>query len=605
MKERVKKTAAVFLCMAAIVMVFLALPKKVQATGSVSGNTTGNVSGNNTNTGNTGTNNNSNTSNNSSKVYINDDMRAEADAEMLYYKESLIRREDPEQYIIDELESILYSGIYYIAYSENMTETEMWSFVGTVKAQMDAAVAKTGTVTTTSEFLTVGNNWATPTVSYGGKVNIVLPIINLGEEELTDLLVEPAVDSDVNKWPFVPDSTGYVQNFPEIPGCPSKNYEDALKNRREVTWQFKAREDVLTGYYPLNFKIWYSKGGIRCSEPVQVTVYVYCQGKPGSGRIGMSAQDNVSQPRIIVTGFTTDPGDVYAGDTFTLTIHVRNTSKDTAVNNVLFDLEAVEGGTESASGTTNSYAAFLPTSGSSAIYVDRMEANSETDLQIQMSAKADLSQKPYVVTVKMKYDTDLKADLTDEAKVSIPVKQESKFDTTTPEVMPTNIMVGEQANVMFQINNTGKTTLYNLQVKYEGDSVSGGEAFIGNLQPGGMGNVDSMVNGIAGTMDDGKILAVITYEDDAGNVTRVEKEIELWVSEPVYEDPMVDMGMDMGMMEEEPKSRTGLIVGIIIGVLALAAAGTVVFLKVKKKKKAVKELAEDLFDLDNDIDKGL
>lgn len=585
MKERVKKTAAVFLCMAAIVMVFLAVPEKVQAAESVSGN---NMS-----------------SNSDSIVYIDDDMRAAADAEMLYYKESLIRREDPEQYIIDELESILYSGIYYIAYSENMTEIEMWSYVGTVKAQMDAAVSKAGTVTTTSEFLTVGNNWATPTVSYGGKVNIVLPIINLGEEELTDLLVEPAVDSDVNNWPFVPDSTGYVQNFPEIPGCPSKNYEDALKNRREVTWQFTAREDVLTGYYPLNFNIWYSKGGIRCSEPVQVTVYVYCQGKPGSGRIGMSAQDNVSQPRIIVTGFTTDPEDVYAGDTFTLTIHVRNTSKDTAVNNVLFDLEAVEGGTESASGTTNSYAAFLPTSGSSAIYVDRMEANSETDLQIQMSAKADLSQKPYVVTVKMKYDTDLKADLTDEAKVSIPVKQESKFDTTTPEVMPSSIMVGEQANVMFQINNTGKTTLYNLQVKYEGDSVSGGEAFIGNLQPGGMGNVDSMVNGVAGTMDDGKILAVITYEDDAGNVTRVEKEIELWVTEPVYEDPMMDMNMDMDMMEEEPKSRTGLIVGIIIGVIALAAVGIVVFLKVKKKKKAAKELAEDLFDLDNDIDKGL
>ena len=128
----------------------------------------------------------------------------------------------------------------------------------------------------------------------------------------------------------------------------------------------------------------------------------------------------ISQPRIIVTGFETDPAQVYAGSIFTLTIHVKNTSQDTAVSNVLFDLEAVEGGTETSSGqVTNSYASFLPTSGSSSIYVDRMPAGSSQDLKIEMQAKADLSQKPsYVVTVKMKYDTDLKADLTDEAKVS-------------------------------------------------------------------------------------------------------------------------------------------------------------------------------------------
>ena len=262
-------------------------------------------------------------------------------------------------------------------------------------------------------------------------------------------------------------------------------------NRRELTWTFTAREDVLTGYYPLTFKVWYSKNKIRCEKPAEITVYVYCQGKPGSGRIGSSDLATISQPRIIVTGFETDPAQVYAGSIFTLTIHVKNTSQDTAVSNVLFDLEAVEGGTETSSGqVTNSYASFLPTSGSSSIYVDRMPAGSSQDLKIEMQAKADLSQKPYVVTVKMKYDTDLKADLTDEAKVSVPVKQEAKYDTSTPEINPTSIMVGEQSNVMFQIYNTGKTTLYNVQVKFEADSVEGGDTFIGNLAPGATGTGD-------------------------------------------------------------------------------------------------------------------
>jgi len=315
----------------------------------------------------------------------------------------------------------------------------------------------------------------------------------------------------------------------------------------------------------------------------------------------MSDVSNVSQPRIIVTGFTTEPAEVFAGDTFMLTVHVKNTSNDTAVNNVLFDLQAVEGGAEGSNGSvTNSYAAFLPTSGSSSIYVEKMTAGSVHDLQIEMQAKADLSQKPYVVTVGMKYDTELKADLTDEAKVSIPVKQESKFDSSTPEVMPPDIMVGEQSNVMFQIYNTGKTTLYNVQVKFEADSVEGGDTFIGNLSPGATGNVDAMVNGIAQTMDDGIVKAVIFYEDDAGNQTRVEKDITIFVSEMMMmEDPMMDMPME-DFEEPQKKLSTGVIIGIIAGAVVLAGAVILVLFKVRKKKKNAKLLEEDLMDLEKD-----
>lgn len=571
--------------------------KVLASTGTSGGQTsTPPSTGSSSNSGSSG---NSGSSDSDEDDYIDDDMREDAYVELINYKDSLITRENPEQYILDELDDIFYSANRYIANSETLTEEQLWAYVGTIKGQMDAAVEKSGSVTTTTEFLTLADNWQTPVVSYGKQVSIVLPLINLGEEWLTDLLVEPEVSNDVNEWPFAPDSTGYTQNFNEIPGCATRLYEEAVFNRRELTWTFTAREDVLTGYYPLKFKVWYSKDGIRCEEPAEVSVYVYCQGKPGSGRIGMSEQTNVSQPRIVVTGFETDPAEVYAGDTFLLNIHVKNTSPDTAVNNVLFDLEAVEGGTESSSGTvTNSYAAFLPTSGSSSIYIDRMPAGSTSDLKIEMQAKADLSQKPYVVTVKMKYDTDLKADLTDEAKVSVPVKQESKYDSSTPEINPSNIMVGEQSNVMFQIYNTGKTTLYNVQVKFEADSVEGGDTFIGNLQPGATGNVDAMVSGVAATMDDGTVKAVITYEDEAGNQTREEKDITIFVSEMVVDDGMM---MDPYPVEEEKTGPgAGVVIGIVLGAIAVAAAAVVAALKIRKKKKAAKLLAEDLMDLNKD-----
>ena len=187
-----------------------------------------------------------------------------------------------------------------------------------------------------------------------------------------------------------------------------------------------------------------------------------------------------SNPRIIVTGYTTEPEVVYAGSTFKLTVSVKNTSKDTAVENVLFNMEATVEGTDSSS----AYAAFLPTSGSSAVYTDRIAAGQTYDMSIEMEAKADLAQKPYVMTVNMKYDTDDQTNLSDTAKVSVPIKQEAKIDTGSVEVMPESIAVGEQSNVMFSVFNTGKTTLYNVKVNYASDSVESGVTYLGNITPG-------------------------------------------------------------------------------------------------------------------------
>ena len=96
---------------------------------------------------------------------------------------------------------------------------------------------------------------------------------------------------------------------------------------------------------------------------------------------------------------------------------------------------------------STTYAVFLPTSGSSSVYTDSIGPGNEFDINIEMTAKTDLTQKPYVITVKMKYDAGKDIDLTDEAKVSVPVLQEAKYDTSTIEAMPASISVGNQSNV--------------------------------------------------------------------------------------------------------------------------------------------------------------
>ena len=532
-----------------------------------------------------------------SDTAITDDDRAEADEDMLYYMQSLEVRYNLDEKVMENLHKVFDSAVYYIAHTE-MSNTELWAFVSQTKSNMESAAVDKVTMTT-SEFLQVADNWQTPTVSAGQQVAIVLPIMNFGTEELNDLIIEPAISNVVSEWPFEPDMTNYLQTEPYIPG--NKTKEAAMENRREFTFYFTVRSDVMSGYYPLKFRVSYTKAGVRSEEPAEVTVYVKTIGKPGSGIIGGSGQDATgAKPRIVVTGFETEPAQVFAGDTFTLTIHVQNTAKDMAVTNVLFDMQAATEGEDK----TNTYSAFLPTSGASSIYMDKIGADTSADIVIEMTAKADLAQKPYVLDVNMKYDAGVMFDLTDKASVSIPISQESRFDTSIPEVVPSDITVGGQSNVMFSIYNTGKTTLYNVQVKFKADSIDEASAFVGNLQSGATGNVDVMLTGIAATMDDGTVMMEISYEDDAGNVTTTEKPITLYVSEEFFDDMMMDGDMMMGddmMMEEESGPKKGLIIGIVVAAVVAVIIVVVVVLQVRKKQKAAKLLADDLFDLEAEL----
>ena len=414
----------------------------------LSGNTTGNNTKNNSAENNTPQNNTTeNTISRTSDRVITDDDRAEADEDMLYFMNSLKRKYRLDEKMAENMQKVFDSAVYYIANTE-MTVTELWSYVSSAKSSMEsAAVAKVSQ--TTSEFLQVGDNWQTPTVSYGQQVAIVLPVVNFGTEELNDLIIEPVTSTLVTEWPFEPDMTNYLQTEPYIPGNQTK--DKAMENRREFTFYFTARDDVMSGYYPLKFNIWYTKSGIRCEEPAALTVYVQTVGRPGSGTIGGNGQDDTkAKPRIVVTGFETNPAEVFAGDTFTLTIHVKNTATDMPVTNVLFDMQAAAEGEDK----TNTYAAFLPTSGASSIFMDKIGANTAEDIVIEMTAKADLAQKPYVLDVNMKYDAGSMFDLTDKASVSIPIHQESRFDTSVPEVAPSDITVGSQSNVMMSVYNT-------------------------------------------------------------------------------------------------------------------------------------------------------
>lgn len=438
---------------------------------------------------------------------------------------------------------------------------------------------------TTNSNIMIGGNWVTPTANAGQYVNVVLPVVNMGRTWVDHVVVTPQISQDAAAWPFEIETSNYSQTIEGLPGTDDGGSD--MDRRRELTWTLKTRKDAPSGYVPINFNVSYEDENNVLTN-VTLTSYVKVV-----GTTGVSADGKSSTPRVIVTGFSTDPETVHAGQTFTLTLHLQNTSKATAVKNMVFDIQAASESTD----TTYVAAAFLPTAGSSTVFVDQIAPGATKDISMELEARSDLSQKPYVVNVKMNYEDESVNAYENTASVSIPVRQEARIDTSSIEVMPESIEIGSEANVMFSIYNIGKTQLYNTTVRFVGDSISGGETYLGNVAPGATGNVDAYLSGAAATMDDGTITIEITFEDEAGEATTVEKQMTLFVTEPYYPE------MDMGMMEDPGMDQGGgFKLWYVLLALVLIAAAVVTVLVIRKKTKKKKARAEELAALDEEIE---
>lgn len=474
--------------------------------------------------------------------------------------------------------------------SNMRTSEQVTAYLAKATAKLDTFVssADTGdttpdtTPTTTNSNIMVGGNWVTPVANAGQQVNVVLPVVNMGRTRVKNVVVTPAISEDAAKWPFEIETSNYSQTIDRLPGTDDGGTD--MERRRELTWTLRTRKDAPSGYMPISFNVTFENDDKSLSN-VTLTSYVKVV-----GTTGISADGKSSTPRVIVTGFSTNPETVHAGDTFTLTLHMQNTSKATAVKNMVFDIQAASESTD----TTYVAASFLPTAGSSTVFVDKIAAGANKDISIELEARSDLAQKPYVINVKMNYEDESVNAYENTASVSIPVRQEARIDTSSIEVTPQSIEVGGEANVSFSLYNIGKTKLYNASVKFQADSVTGGDTYLGNVDPGATGSVDAYLSGAAATTDDGKVKILITFEDESGEKTTVEKEMELYVTEMMNND---DGMVDDGMMDDGSQSQGGFKIWYVLVplVLILAAVVAVIVIRKKKAKKAAALLdAEDL-----------
>ena len=357
---------------------------------------------------------------------------------------------------------------------------------------------------------------------------------------------------------------------------------NATATELKANYNFMVRSDVATGYQAVEFNIEYVKDSQTYS--VIKTVNVKLEGAPAPTEAPAeepTTEAPVSTPRVIVTGYETDVEKVLAGENFTLTLHLQNTSNRTAVSNMKVSMAAANG-------------EFLPTSGSSTQFISSLGAGKTADITIEMSALASLEPKPYVLTVTCQYEDGKANPFESTENISIPVYQEARIKISEVTVSPDTIAVYNQGSVSFNINNLGKSTLANVQARLEGDTIECEETFVGNIAAGAAGYADVMITGIEPTTDDGMVKLIITYEDSSGEECTYEEEVAVYVMEETFDDEFFgDEPID------EPKGMPVIAkLFIVLGVLAALAViiVVVIIIVVKKKKRKAAEEAEALED---------
>lgn len=417
----------------------------------------------------------------------------------------------------------------------------------------------------------LGENQSTPSANYSEVMNFDVNVRNTGYKTAYDVRVDMELSEDIAKFPFEINDGNYDRQLGNM------NPDQTVA----VPFSMAVREKAKSGYYPIKFKIRYRENeNGNFAAPVEDTFYVRVYGKDEDDSLDSEAGENErTKARIIVDSFETDPAEIYAGQDFTLKVRMKNASNSIAASNILFTFE---------SETVSDSPVFTTVNGSNSVVVNSLAPGASDTLTIKFSSSPTAEQRSYTITINEQYDSPEFKNAKEAVKIAVGLKQEARLNTGTIEVMPDAISVGEESNVMFSINNTGKVMLYNVNAVFEADSIQKNECYVGNIEPGKSGNVDTMINGIAPTTDDGKVKLSITYEDENGKVSTVEKEIQLMVNEDQSMDESnIDDTWNSDDVQPEPSTTDKLKhLAIPVGIVGVILAAVILVVIRRKKKKA-------------------
>ena len=415
-----------------------------------------------------------------------------------------------------------------------------------------------------------------PEGDYGEAISVRIPLL-CQRSSVYDLKITPVLSNDIEKFPFDIEAVDYMLTYPNSlqPG-----------NIVEFTYNFRLSKKATTGVKQVDFNLSYRtggdtwSGGANAGKLETATISIFVNVKKGLAPSTGDGEGAGSTPKLIVESYSISSDKIYAGETFDVTVTLRNTSSSEDIQNLQIGFK-----------DTQEVAKLVPASGgSNTLYIKKIAKGDSVTEVISLQTAPDTEAKAYTLGLDFSYEgaSDNKAYTAGET-IAIPILQKIRVKFDDPTIYDSEAWVGQSCGMYVRMYNMGKSSLYNCMIEVEGEGLEMEETYFGgNISSGSTMSADfSVIPSVAGEIQ-GEV--VITYEDVYGEPSEERLPFTLMVNEEVtFDDPMMGMeGMD-GMEVYGPgmeESGGGMpwwgwvLCGL--GVVALGVGGLMIY----RKKRA-------------------
>lgn len=417
----------------------------------------------------------------------------------------------------------------------------------------------------------------------GGKVLVRLPLMCVSGPVM-NIKVAPKLSTSLDEFPFAIERVDYTVG-----------YNGFINANQIIEFQFDMRfaDKVTAGVKKVDFTVTYERGwgSAEGSSTESCDVSLYVNVTKGYEAAGDTPGGETTQtlPKLVVDSYSFSEEKIYAGETFTLTFTVRNTSNEEDTKSILVTM------------TNNADTGKLtPAEGSNTLYIDKLAKGESKTMTMSIATAPDTEAKAYEIKLDFEYEGTKTRPATlakGESSASIPVtvmqKIRLKIDDPTVDG---EAMEGESVPVYFSLYNMGRSPIYNCMVTVEGDGLSLEDSFFqGTVAAGNSMRADlSIITATPGQID-GEI--VISYEDSLEEKMEERLPLSLYVTEAYNPDANGDMDdpgfidqPTIGGMDDPSSSGTPVWIWIALGVVVAAAIVVAIILLKKKRAKTLEDV---------------
>jgi len=370
---------------------------------------------------------------------------------------------------------------------------------------------------------------------------------------------------------------------------------DSIKEGETVTQKFvfMAPESAPDGYAPINIALSHGEDQITQYSGI---IVVNPPKTEEEEEEDPKEDEKGDIPVVIISRFSCESESeevlaVYGGKTFDFTLELLNTHKKTAVKDLKITFSQENG-------------IFNPKSGSNTFFIEWLAPGETAGVSIPLLVKSDADPDSYGLTISLSYKNEKGESTSDSEIINIPVQQEMRF--SVGDLPPINaIELGDEAYITVQFGNLGKSWIYNVAVRVQGEGFTNmeGTYYAGNIEKGKFLSKDFILVPYSPGYLSGSF--VFTYEDADGNNYQEECPFSFMVTGG---EEMWDPGWDGGGIIFGPDGRPiadgegedeeaggfwlftdmGLLKWSIViggGLVAIAAITVVIALIVRAKRK--------------------